>query len=177
MDLEILRANRSILQLLYLYHFGQQERLLGQVPESFQISDDYAALVTKIQDHMMRRLMEQGICIECNPSSNYLIGTFRSYDKHPMFRFNSFGLNVPEHTDESIQLRVSINTDDQGIFDTSLENEYALMYCGLCMRKDASNRNLFSHDAVYSYLDHIRTLGNGMVFPKAKQQFLSRSYI
>lgn len=177
MDLEVLRTNRRICQLLYYYHFGLQERLLGQVPESLQITADYIALVAQVQDHMMRRLMEQGICIECNPSSNYLIGTFRSYERHPILRFNSFGLCVPEHPDESIQLRVSINTDDQGIFDTSLENEYALMYCGLCMRKDPSNRKLFSHDAVYGYLDHIRTLGNGMVFPKAKQQFLSRSYL
>ena len=36
---------------------------------------------------------------------------------------------------------------------------------------------IFSQDAVYNYLDHIRILGNGMVFPKAVPQQLSRLYV
>lgn len=165
-DPEVLRKQNNVLRLLYYYQFGRQERMAGQVPESFEITSDYIEVVTKFQEHMMRQLMLKDICIECNPSSNYLIGTFRQYHLHPIFRFNSFGLSIPEHTNDSIQLRVSINTDDQGIFDTSLENEYALLYSCLCERPDTS----FSHDAVYGYLDHIRLLGNGMIFPKAIPQ-------
>lgn len=173
---EGLRAEHNVQLLLYRYQFGQKERLLGQNPERLLISKEYIDLMTKLQEYMMRRLMDIGICIECNPSSNFLIGTFRKYDMHPIFRFNSFGLHIPEHTDETIQLRVSINTDDQGIFDTTLENEYALLYCSLCMRKNSMGTHIFSQDAVYGYLDHIRVLGNGMVFPKAVPQQPPRSY-
>ncbi len=172
-----LRSDHNVLRLLYRYQFGRDERLGGQAPERFLISNDYIDIISRLQERMMQRLMDAGICIECNPSSNILIGTFRKYEMHPIFRFNSFGLHIPEHTDESIQLRVSINTDDQGIFDTSLENEYALLYCSLCMRKDIKGAHIFSQDAVYNYLDHIRILGNGMVFPKAVPQQLSRLYV
>lgn len=176
-DLEMLRNQKSVRKLLHRYQFGVQERIDGQRPESMEITADYINVVTKFQEHMMRQLMERDLCIECNPSSNYLIGTFRQYHLHPIFRFNSFGLPIPEHINGNTQLRVSINTDDQGIFDTSLENEYALLYSSLCLRQDSSGQQLFSHDAAYGYLDHIRTLGNGMVFPKAALQRRSRLYI
>lgn len=169
-DPEMLRRQENVRQLLYRYQFGRRERINGQVPESLEITPDYVDVVTRFQEHMMCQLMSRDLCIECNPSSNYLIGTFREYHLHPIFRFNSFGLSIPEHTNDRIQLRVSINTDDQGIFDTSLENEYALLYSCLCARQDASGQQLFSHDAAYGYLDHIRVLGNGMVFPKANPQ-------
>lgn len=175
-DLTLLRRDRHVRQLLYRYQFGREERLASQAPESFLITPAYVELIVQFQEQMMRRLMDLGICIECNPSSNVLIGTFRKYEKHPIFRFNSFGLQVPEHKDGNIQLRVSINTDDQGIFDTSLENEYALLYCGMCARRDEAGNPVFSQDAVYGYLDHVRAMGNGMVFPKAQLQYLSRLY-
>lgn len=175
-DLEMLRNQKNVRELLYQYQFGMQVRIDGQVPVSLEITADYIDMVTKFQEHMMRQFMSKDLCIECNPSSNYLIGTFRQYHLHPIFRFNSFGLSIPEHINENTQLRVSINTDDQGIFDTSLENEYALLYSCLCMRRDASDQQL-SHDAAYGYLDHIRTLGNEMVFPKAALQQRSRLYI
>ena len=35
-----------------------------------------------------------GIGIETNPSSNYLIGTFRRYDKHPIVGWYNYGLTL-----------------------------------------------------------------------------------
>lgn len=70
----------------------------------------------------------KGICTECNPSSNYLIGTSKQYRKHPISRFYSKELTIDKKESSSCpQLSVSINTDDQSVFYTSLENEYALM--------------------------------------------------
>ena len=42
-----------------------------------------------------------------------------------------------------MQLSVSINTDDQGVFDTLLENEYALMALALKKKKDKNNNKSF----------------------------------
>lgn len=72
---------------------------------------------------MIAVLVREGIAIETNPSSNYLIGTIKKYDEHPIMRFNSRKLRK---TERNMSLNVSINTDDQGVFDTLLENEYAL---------------------------------------------------
>ena len=67
----------------------------------------------------------RGLGIETNPSSNYVIGTFKNYAKHPIFNFYNKGLTYdPAKLDDCAQLSVSVNTDDQGVFATSLENEY-----------------------------------------------------
>ena len=42
-----------------------------------------------------------------------------------------------------MQLSVSINTDDQGVFDTLLENEYALMALALKKKKDKDNHKIY----------------------------------
>ena len=83
----------------------------------------YAELVRQVQDKMIAQLAKENIAIETNPSSNYLIGTIKKYDEHPILRFNSRKLVTPE---KNMSLSVSINTDDQGVFDTLLENEYAV---------------------------------------------------
>lgn len=88
-------------------------------------------MVNTLQQCMMRRVLERGIEIECNPSSNVLIGTFRRYDSHPILRFNRYALCNGEKEKSPVQLNVSINTDDLGVFDTSLECEYELMACAL----------------------------------------------
>ena len=63
----------------------------------------------------------------------------------------------------SPQLSVSINTDDQGVFDTSLENEYALLADAL-RQCDVSGRRIYTEDQIYLYLDHICELGNLQTF-------------
>lgn len=41
-----------------------------------------------------------------------------------------------KETEANMSWQVSINTDDQGVFDTSLENEYALMTVALKKSQD-----------------------------------------
>ena len=64
------------------------------------------------------------LAIECNPSSNYKIGEFETYEEHPILKFFNYGLSTPYANHD---IAVSINTDDQGIFATSLEREYSLI--------------------------------------------------
>lgn len=42
-----------------------------------------------------------------------------------------------------MSLSVSINTDDHGVFDTLLENEYALMVLALEKAKDEEGNKLY----------------------------------
>ena len=62
----------------------------------------------------MDDLREKKATIECNPSSNLLIGNIPSPEFHPLRRFLAKGLNV------------SISTDDPGIFNTSMQKEEKL---------------------------------------------------
>jgi len=82
------------------------------------------------------------------------------FPKHPIKRFYNLGLT---HNSEEIencpQLSVSINTDDQGIFGTSLENEYALLYKALDKETDEEGEQLYNSTMIYDWLDRIRKMG------------------
>lgn len=167
LDIEICRADVAAREFNYCYQYDPCVRWEGQKIEEFQIKEEYVNLILRMQDCMLRKLMEKGIAIECNPSSNYLIGTFRDYAKHPIFRFNHYGLQLPEYPENHIQLQVSINTDDQGIFDCSIENEYALLLGCMTGRRGESGCEV-SEDEALEYLEHIRCMGISSTFPPPK---------
>ena len=171
-----MRNSRKLQLLLHRYHFGVQERLIGQKIEFFNTDPEYICVMEKMQNKMMEKLMLKGIKIECNPSSNHLIGTFDRYEQHPIFRFNHFGLPESIYSEQKYQLDVSINTDDQGVFDTSLENEYALLWACLLLRRDGEGRRMIDNDSIAIYLNHLRELGNDMVFSKATKLTQQRSH-
>ena len=52
-----------------------------------------------------------------------------------------------------------INTDDQGVFDTSLENEYAIMTIALKKTKDENNQLLYDLEDIYAWIDYVRRMG------------------
>ena len=155
-EYDMYRRNDRICGLVFYYHYGSEERKRGMETCSVRITPDQIELVRMLQDKMQHEVAEKGIVIECNPSSNQLIGTFRRYEKHPIFRFNG---HIIDTDPGRINISVSLNTDDQGVFDTSLENEYALI--ADCMSKimDDNNHRKYSDDIIYEYLDHIRSIG------------------
>ena len=134
----------------------QSVREKGQEQEEFKVDQRYAELVYQVQNKMIAQLTRDSIAIETNPSSNYLIGTIQKYDEHPILRFNSRKLRTPE---KNMSLSVSINTDDQGVFDTLLENEYALMTLALKKSKDKDNQPLYDIEDIYEWVDYVREMG------------------
>ena len=105
---------------------------------------------------MIKELVQKGIGIETNPSSNYLIGPIKKYNEHPIIRFNGRKL---KKIDTNMALQVSINTDDQGVFDTSLENEYAIMTIALKKTKDENNQLLYDLEDIYAWIDYVIRMG------------------
>ena len=160
-----IRQDRDIVHLYGLYHYDEDVKVKGIETDVLKITPDYIRLVSQIQKKMQFIIAERGIAIECNPSSNCLIGTFRRYDKHPIVEFNNTFL---EHRQDKLlecaQISVSINTDDQGVFDTSLTNEYALLALALEKKRDENGNRLYSASNVYQYLDYIRKMGIEQTF-------------
>ena len=70
------------------------------------------------QKSLIRRIGREGVIIEVNPSSNARISGVDALHKNP-----SVALLKASHKD----LRISINTDDPGVFAGVIENEYALL--------------------------------------------------
>lgn len=156
-----IRENKRYRELYYYYHFNKKVREKGNEIIEFKVTDEYIKLVRNMQDKMINELAYKGIGIETNPSSNYLIGTIRKYEEHPILRFNSRKLkekNVGEN------ICVSINTDDQGVFDTLLENEYALMTLALKKATDDDMNTLYDIEDIYEWIDYVRKMGINQIF-------------
>ncbi len=163
-DLVAFRNSRPVTFLCQAYHYDGKAREAGRVPVEVVVSEEYASLMKKVQDGLAEELASAGIMIECNPSSNYLIGTFQRYENHPIFRFNGDGLVRKDGCrDVAMQLNVSVNTDDAGVFDTSLENEYALLARCLEM-KEADGKSVYEIGSIYDYIDKVREMGLSQAF-------------
>ena len=145
----------------YYYHFNKKVREKGNEITEFKVTKEYIKLVRTMQDKMIAELACKGIGIETNPSSNYLIGTIKKYEEHPILRFNSRKL---KDTNTGENLCVSINTDDQGVFDTLLENEYALMTLALKKATDDDMNALYDIEDIYEWIDYVRKMGINQVF-------------
>ena len=143
-------------ELYYNYHYNHDVRKKGDETIEWKITPRYAHAIKLLQDCMQQYIADHGIGIECNPSSNYLIGTFKDYSKHPMFRFNNDGLG--DETDNAM-MQISINTDDQGVFETDLENEYALIACALENMTDDHGKKIYKQNNIYKYIDNVRQMG------------------
>lgn len=151
--------------LYHLYHYDGRIKRAGQEALEVDISRQWIRGVAALQKKMQSYVAMRGIAIETNPSSNVMISGLQKYDDHPIVNFyNKHLVNDQEKLDACAQLSVSINTDDKGIFSTSLENEYALMACALEQSKDENDDYMYSKTAVYEWLDRIREFGNGQSF-------------
>ena len=182
-ELQYLRNDQQISGLYYYYHYGVMEGIRGKETYTKRVSVEYIHLMRRLQDAMIKEVSRRKLIIETNPSSNVLIGTFKDYCLHPIFRFNNRKLNGHKSTqsgDDNVQLSVCVNTDDLGVFDTSLEFEYALLYEALQKRRDSmmspnldsaqniqSDRCLhYSDHDILDYIEDLREMGIKAVFPR-----------
>lgn len=157
------RKSKRVVMLYYFYHFSDTAKRNGRKPVSFEITEEYLNFLVNMQDALQRLISEKGISLECNPSSNVLIGTFLDYDQHPLFRFCS----VTQKQDR-VPMHISVNTDDQGVFDTSLPFEYALIAAVLSRQKSADKSSpLYSNREIQQYLQNLIRMGWEQVFPSS----------
>lgn len=153
------RQSQTLQKLLYYYHYDKKVRDVGNEEYEVRIDKRLEPVITAMQEAMIQELYNKGICVECNPSSNYLIGPLELYKDHPVFRFNQHRMALPHRN----HMCVSINTDDMGVFDTSLENEYALIAAALEDQQRENGQN-YNDDWIADYLEHLRTLGHRQTF-------------
>jgi hypothetical protein len=155
-----IREDKDIQFLYNSYHYNYRVRKKGAEQYEFEVPSNYIVAVKEIQHSMKYFILDKGIGIETNPSSNYLIGNFKRYDKHPIVDFYNLGLTAdPDKINRCPQLFVSINTDDQGIFDTYIENEYALMALALEKAVDENGKKIYNQSMIYDWLNRIRHMG------------------
>lgn len=155
------RNNKEAKKLYQLYHYDEKVRLQGDKVVSFAVPELYIDAVTEIQNSMMEEVDTKGLIIECCPSSNWKIGMIDRYDEHPIFRFKAITNKVGCYN-----LSVTINTDDLGIFQTSLDYEYALLAAAALKKKDSNGNKLYVKADVIKWLEDIRNNGEKYRFKR-----------
>lgn len=98
------------------------------------ISQDEIDIYTIVQDYLIQKISDKNISIETNPSSNIYTSQLDCYTKHPIFRWYpmtdkklKIGKKYNRYGIRNGRVKVTINSDDPAIFNTSLANEYELI--------------------------------------------------
>lgn len=157
-EIRNIREFNSMACMLYnSYHFDKKILRNGKLIKSFRVPEGYADFIFRIQEKMIKEVSKRRIGIECCPSSNFKIARLQSFERHPIFRF------MPVVESESrYPLSVTVNTDDLGIFATSLPNEYSLLALALLKKRDAEGNHVYSSQEVYDWIE--RVIKNGHKF-------------
>jgi len=161
------REREEVGELYYLYHYDWDVRKNGGKSIQKYVSPLYVEGVAAVQKAMQKEFAAKGIGIEANPSSNFAISTMQKYSEHPLVRLYNKDLtwDLGQLT-QCPQVNISINTDDKGIFHTSLENEYALMACAMEKERNEQGNPMYNRQMIYQWLDNIREMGNMQSFKK-----------
>lgn len=153
---EVALRNERARRLYDAYHSDRYADK-GNVGDALNIPLDYQEewirLMEKIQEQLLEKIESRHIAIECNPSSNYKIGEIERYDEHPIVKFFNYGLSTPYPRHD---IAVSINTDDQGVFSTSLEREYSLL--ALALERNQTDEHKNSPRAIVDWLNRVRQM-------------------
>jgi adenosine deaminase len=89
-------------------------------------------------DLLVKTLADRGIPLECCPTSNVRTGVVGSWDDHPIAALHAAGV------------RVTVNSDDPALFDTSLAQEWRLLESRLGLsRRDVVQIGLQTIEAAF----------------------------
>lgn len=128
---------------LHAQYQSNPEYLKSRQQRIFEIYNElYLACIESVKKLIRRDISRQEIIIETNPTSNYKISEVSKYHELPLFDFLT-GENP---------IAICINTDDSGIFETNLQNEYYFVYA-------AAYEKYQNHETVYELLSHLRKMG------------------
>ena len=61
-------------------------------------------------------------------------------------------------------MHVSLNTDDQGVFDTSISFEYAIVAATLMQETDEEGKRLYTEREIEDYLRNLQRMGHEQSF-------------
>jgi len=137
-------CSEKSLHINYKYQFNSKVRERGEEvirikynknSDSYnEICDEELELLEIVQDFIIEKIAQKKIIIETNPSSNTYISYIKSFEEHPIFRWNPINesdLNKSNKFNKfgvrNSKVKVCINTDDPAIIPTSLKNEFELI--------------------------------------------------
>jgi hypothetical protein len=144
------------------YKKGEEKLLFrghdGDVTADYVIDDEEVRFLRALQKHMLKRLTDLKIAIECSVSSNTFIGNIDGFGKHPIFAWSppNSGLDqVGEAKKAGTAFsNLCICSDDPAIFCTSLQNEFHLL-----RETAARSKQKYQESEIDHWLERLRKRG------------------
>lgn len=126
------RGSKNALALCHEFLISKDVWEKGNSMTVYTYLPEIVEIALALQTYLQRLIIEKNIVVETNPSSNVVIGPIDSYEEHTIHQFMKDGIVA------------SINTDDKGIFSTSLYNEYSL-YANSASLMGVSDADIVNH--------------------------------
>ena len=147
--------------LFYDYFYNKELINNGMKTIQHKWNKEIVRVVIQIQDKMQREISDRGISIECCPTSNLKISFIDQYCQHPLL--TKF---YPPCKEASYPLiKSSVNTDDRGVFYTSLQREYSLIALALTkLRDETTGERIYNDRAILKYMEELRQNAHQMAF-------------
>lgn len=160
-NVEIEKAKVDVIanNLYQAYHRSGFIKENGAGMIDIKYPSEIVSVVSALQEKMIYMIAEKQIAIECNPTSNLSIGHIYRYDNHPIFSFYPVNRSV-----DTPAISVSINTDDAGIFATSIYNEYSLIALAMRKKRNENGERCYSDEEILNYIEQIRQKGIDQCF-------------
>ena len=118
-------GSRNAYLLLALYWMSPKVRKEGAETVVVDMQKDrakWSELCRRVEERMQEMILEKELVVEVNPSSNRIIGPMERYGQHHVFH-----LTLDENRRLARQVRVSVNTDNPAVCNTTLAHEYYLL--------------------------------------------------
>ena len=165
----LIPPGRSLRRLrVALRHFHQLERFPSEVdllrwlgleeddpPIEIRVEASYIEMTEALRKRVLKRVKHTEVVIEACPTSNMVISGLTSYRHLPYRNLSRF--HLPDQSPEDPGILFSINSDDPGLFQTTVSNEYRLL--GQALIEDGLPRR-----AVADWLDEARRVGLASCF-------------
>ena len=118
-------GSNAAYRLAWLYWLDLGVRVRGSEiikVEMREKQEKWLQVCREAQSLLQERVKRRQLIVESNPSSNSVIGPMTRLSQHQLFNLT---LDSEFHLKHDI--RLTVNSDDPGIFNTSLEHEYYLL--------------------------------------------------
>lgn len=148
------RKDKTARLLYYQYNYDKSVKERGEIRYEGKYPESIVEVVNKLQSKMRCKVDSRQIAVEANPSSNMKIGFVDSYINHPILKcFDPIEKQQDPHYP---LLRVSVNTDDRGVFDTTVYHELSLLALAMIKKKRKDGEMEYGTRQVMEYIDHLR---------------------
>lgn len=152
LDIEECQKNKNsqskawdVRTLLNAYH---EQKYLEKMEDSIYInsSANEEEMTKDMQRYLRDKVAMNGIVIEVNPSSNYVIGQMDSLYENQFFQINTLDDNNLSN------IMININSDDPIVFNTNVSNEMAYLYYGMLYKG-------IGKDSALKWIEKVRKSG------------------